>query len=269
MAVNLATRTSFSINNVAQVAGGEIDFKAIHSTQQFALGYTLQAGNGDVFTYGHFGAAVNPGLVVAQDISESGYASVQANKIVASASAVNTNDGKIGSKFLEITLASVTANLFAGGTLVTCKDTGVGYTYRIKGNTATGDPASGNFRLELYDAIKIAVDNTTDIAIVGNAFGNLEAATTGTDNYAVGVTTAVMTSGSYGWVLRRGTVGIQVDGTIAIGEMVTISDSEAGQVQVAGGGSTAVVDLIDERIIGQCLVAAQASTEHAVFYVSF
>lgn len=269
MAVNLATRSSFSINNVPQVAGGEIDFKAIHSTQQFALGYTLSAANGDVFSYCHFGAATNPGLVVAQDISESGYATVQANKIIASASAVNTNDGKIGSKFIQLTLASVTANLLAGSTLVTCKDTGVGYTYRIKGNTATNDPATGDIRIELYDAIKVAVDNTTDIAIVGNPYGNLEAATTGTDNYAVGVTTASMTAGSYGWVLRKGLVGIQVDGTIAIGEMITISDSEAGQVQVAGGGSTAVVDLIDERIIGQCVVAAQASTEHAVFYVNF
>lgn len=268
MAVNLTTRSSFSVNNVPQVAGGEIDFKAIHSTQQFHLGYKLAAANGDVFTYVHFGAATNPGLVVAQDISESGYATVQANKIIASASCVNTTDGTIGSRFIQMTLASVTANLLAGGTLVTCKDTGVGYTYRIKGNTATGDPASGDIRVELYDKIKIAVDNTTDIAIVGNAFGNLEAATTGTDNYAVGVTTAVMTAGSYGWVLSKGLVGIQVDGTIAIGEMVTISDSEAGQVQVAGGGSTAVVDLIDERIIGQCVVAAQASTEHAVFYVN-
>ena len=269
MAVNLLTRSAFSINNVPQVAGGEIDFKAMHATQQFAWGYTLQAANGDIFTYGHFGAGVNPGLIVAQDISESGYAAVQANKIVASASCVNTTDGTIGSRFLEITFAAVTANLFAGGTLVTGKDTGAGYTYRIKGNTATGDPASGNFRMELYDKIKIAVDNTTDIAIVGNAFGNLEAATTGTDNYAVGVTTAVMTAGSYGWILRKGLVGLLVDGTIAIGEMVTISDSEAGLVQVAGGGSTAVVDFLDERIIGQCVVAAQASAEHGVFYVSF
>lgn len=273
MATSSNTFHSNSIQGYPQVGGVDVDIFGIHTLPKFPVGYRLQRQDGNEFVYSHFGAATNRGLIVAQDISESGIATVQDNLVIAPASAVAVagnlpKPGAIGSNFVQITLASIGANDYAGGYLITADATGEGYTYRIKGNTATDNPSTGDIRIELYEKLQVALDTTSDIQIVGSKYSNLEAATTGTDNFAVGVACSTMAAGEYGWICVKGVVGLLVDGTIAIGEMITISDSEAGQVQVAGGGSTAVVDLIDERIIGQCLVAAGASTEHSAFYVN-
>ena len=73
-----------------------------------------------------------------------------------------------------MTLASVTANQFAGGTITTTDDLGEGYTYDIVGNTATGTPVSGDFYLFLAQKIQVAIDNTTDVSIAANFWNNVE-----------------------------------------------------------------------------------------------
>ena len=113
------------------------------SSCKYSLGTQKTLSDGRVFRYAHFGADTGAGLLVAQDFSESGNAEAD-NIVVVPASANTVTDGTIGSKFVEITLASVTADQFAGGYLHTTDDTGEGYCYRIKGNTATDDPASGS-----------------------------------------------------------------------------------------------------------------------------
>ena len=152
--------------------------------------------------------------------------------MIAPASAQTTSDGTIGSKFIEVTLASVTVDQFAGGYLHTTDDTGEGYTYRIRGNTATGDPASGNIRLELYDKLQVAIDATTDFAITGCLYANLEAATAATDYAIAGVSVSTMSAGEYGWVQVAGVATILADGTIAVGDNLTLSDGVAGAFQL-------------------------------------
>lgn len=271
MAVSANTYHSNSIQGIPQV-GADVNVFDIHTTPRYAVGHRIERQDGNEFVYSHFGAATNRGLLVAPDISESGIATVSDNLCIAPASAVPVPGeaalpGAIGSRYVEFTLASVTANMFAGGYFVTVDATGEGYTYRIKGNTATDNPATGNIRIELYDKIQVAIDATTDVMIAPSKYSNLEAATTATDNMVVGVTCSTMASGEYGWICVKGLVGGLVDGTIAIGEMVTLSDSEAGQFQVLAGGTTAVLTLLDQRILGQCVIAAGASTEHAAFLV--
>jgi hypothetical protein len=267
MAVSGDSYFSNSIQGIPQT-GGDVDLYRNDVTPRYALGYRITRQDGNEYVYSHFGADSNRGILVATDASESSQVDTD-NVIVAPASAVTTTDGTIGSRFVQITLASITADQFAGGYFVVTDDTGEGFTYRVRGNTATDDPTSGDFRLELEDPLVVAVDGTSDFAIQGNLYANLEAATAATDISVAGVTTNTMdvSEAAYGWVQTKGVVGILQDGTIAIGDMCTLSDGTAGAIQVAAGGGTAMGDLIAEELLGTCLIAGD-TTGHGVFKVA-
>lgn len=264
MAVSTTSYFSNAIQGIPQL-GSEFSIYDKDATPKFALGTRFTRQDGNVYVYSHFGADVNRGILVSTDASESSVVDTD-NIVIAPASAANTNDGTIGSKFVQITLASVTADQFAGGYLCTTDDTGEGFTYRIRGNNATGDPASGDFRLELYDPLQVALDATTDIGIQGSLYANLEGATAATDVALAGVTVQTMdvSEQAYGWILVQGVHTALQDGTIAIGDMCTLSDSVTGAVQVAAGGGTAMADLIAEELVGHCLIAGD-DTGHGVF----
>jgi len=123
--------------------------------------------------------------------------------------------------------------------------------------------------------LQVALDATSDVHILGSKYAQLIAATGagGENNLAVGVSCSDMDVdvAPYGWILVKGIGGAYVDGTIAAGEMVTLSSTGgdiAGWVQVAGGSSTAVADLVDEKVIGQCVIR-DASAGMATFYFDF
>jgi hypothetical protein len=69
---------------------------------------------------------------------------------------------------------TATADMFAGGYIITTDDTGEGKTYRIRGNTASGTPAATYTRLELYDKLQSALDATTDASIFGSGVAGRE-----------------------------------------------------------------------------------------------
>lgn len=270
MAVSSNSYFSNSVQGIPQV-GADFDIFDAHATPRYAIGTRIKRQDGNEYVYSHFGADVNRGVLVATDVSESTLADSD-NIIEAPANATDTSYGTINSKYIEATLASVTADQYAGGYLVTTDDTGEGYTYRVKGNTATDNPATGNFLIELYDPLQVAVDSTTDFAIQGNLYANLEIATAATDTNVAGVTVSTMdvSEKAYGWICVKGVVGILQDGTIAIGDPVQLSDSTDGAVQVFGGATASTVtaaDLITEEIIGTCLIAGD-TTGHGVFKVN-
>lgn len=259
--------TSYSSNQAAVGMGGatagQFDKFELHATAKYPLGFKVECADGSIYRYSHMGAATNRGHVVSQDLSESSVVDTD-NIVIAPASAVAVSGetikpGAIGSRFVEITLASVTANQFRGGKFVTTDDTGEGYTYDIIGNTATDNPASGNFRLELSQKLQVALDTTTDIAITGPMYGNLEDATTSTDEAPVGVTCATTTSAlPFGWIQTRGVVGILQDGTVNLGDMVGI-----GTV----AGSVATLAAYTSAYIGYCVDPGD-TTGHGTFKIN-
>lgn len=227
MAVSTAHGFNKSLSAYAQLGASFNKFEN-SATPSFSVGTRVCVGESE-YVYSHFGAATNPGLLVSQDLSESAKVDSD-NIIVAPASANTTTDGTVGSHFIEITLASVTADQYAGGHLVITDDTGEGYTYRIKGNTATGNPVTGNFRLELVEPLKVAVGATSDFSIIGSKYANLEGASA-TDAAVAGVSCTSMTAAYYGWIQVRGPVGVLTDGTVTLGSVVTLSDGVTGAVQ--------------------------------------
>lgn len=213
------------------------------ATPKYAVGTKVTMSDGREFRYAHFGADTNRGLLVAPDASESSNVSTS-NIVVAPASAQTTTDGTINSKFVEVTLGSITANQFRGGYLHILDDTGEGYTYRIRSNTATGDPATGNIRIQLYDKLQVALDATTDIAIQGSPYANVEAATAATDTVVAGVSMSTMdvSEAPYGWIQVGGIATVLQDGAgITLGEAVTLSDGVAGAVQLLDTGYEVIV----------------------------
>ena len=69
------------------------------------------------------------------------------------------------------------------------------------------------------------------MAVTGSLWYNVLGATSGTDYVISGVTTIGLSSGYYGWVQTAGVATILADGTIAIGQNLTLSDGVEGAVQ--------------------------------------
>ena len=198
------------------------------STPTYPIGEKLELSDGRVFRYGKTAAAIAAGLLVSQDISAT--AQVETDNIVIAAA--NGFDPAAGSAQLQITLASITKDQFAGALLQTTDDAGEGYQYRIKSNSATDATTSGKVDIYLFDAIVVTLTTATDIAIVGGLWYDVVGATAATDYIIAGVTPIAFTSGYYGWLQTAGIATILSDTAIAIGDNLTLSDGTAGAVQL-------------------------------------
>lgn len=256
MTVSATSKNSFAIIGTP-VSVNEFDLNESGTVAKRPLGFKVEDAQGTIYRWCHFGAATNRGLLVSQDISESGVVDTD-NAIIAPASCINAGDNTIGSRFVELTLAAATAGQYSGGKLVITDDTGEGYTYNILWSTATDDPTTGNIRLELERPLAATLAADSDFCILGSRYGNLEAATT-TDIHPVGVTMATMAAGDYGWVMTKGQCACLDQGTTTIGTDLMIG-SVAGSVTdrsytVAGGRG------VLEKV-GVCIVAGD-DTGHA------
>jgi len=198
------------------------------STAKFAIGEKLEFADGRCFRYGYTAAAVNAGLLVSQDVSAT--ALVESDDIVIAAS--GDYSPSAGSSKVQITLASISANDYAGALLQITDDDGEGIQYRIKSNSATGKTTAGKVDIELFDPIKVALTTSSDFAIVGSLWYNVRGATAGTDYVVSGVTPIAFTANYYGWFQTAGIATILADGSIAIADNLTLSDGVTGAVQL-------------------------------------
>jgi hypothetical protein len=198
------------------------------STAKFAIGEKLEFADGRCFRYGYTAAAVNAGLLVSQDVSAT--ALVESDDIVIAAS--GDYSPAAGSSKVQITLASISANDYAGALLQITDDDGEGIQYRIKSNSATGKTTAGKVDIELFDPIKVALTTSSDFAIVGSLWYNVRGATAGTDYVVSGVTPIAFTANYYGWFQTAGIATILADGSIAIADNLTLSDGVTGAVQL-------------------------------------
>lgn len=215
---------NYGINRVGGEGIGSRAGQGIYeesSTPKYDLGEKLELKDGRVFRYAYIGTATNQGLLVSQDISATSVVEVDGKLTAASAGATEVTITDSG------TLGSATKNQYQGGYLHITDDAGEGYQYRIKSNTAA---ASNAITVTLYDGLQVAVTTATDVAITGMLWNDLIGATAGTDYIVCGVTPIAFTADYYGWVQTRGIATILADGTIAIGQNLTLSDGVTGAV---------------------------------------
>ena len=242
MAYSLNSRFNNAV--VGQMmAGADVNIFDIHDKPEYAVGQGFTRSDGCKFRYIHASGATNRGVIVAQDYSGSSTIDTD-DKVIAPASAVavageTMKPGTAGSYYVQLTLASASADQYAGGYLSITDDNGEGYTYRIKGNTATNDPATGDIRIQLYDKIQTALTATTDVAVTGCMYANLIAGGTTTDGLAVGVTCATLTATDpYGWIQTYGPATVLCDTAGSAGNMVKLSQSVAGSYVPMYGTTT-------------------------------
>jgi hypothetical protein len=270
----VSTEAYFSNSTVGQMmVGADINIHQVDSSPKFPVGQGFTRADGNKYRYACIGAATSAGQLMSQDISESCNAD-EDNVIVAPATAqnidgTNINAGDVGSHYVEITLASQTKDQYAGGYFITTDDTGEGYTYRVRGNTATDTPTSGNFRLELYDPVKVAVDNTTDFSLVGSLYSNLEQNTSRTDCAIAGILqTSVDSAGDFAWVCTHGVTAVKTNSTTSVGGAITPAESTAGSVerQIQGNATQTAGNWISDPVIGWMLDTAD-SGGHGPAYI--
>lgn len=254
-----------------QNVGADVNIFAIDTTCRFPIGQGFTRGDGNKFRYASFDTTVAAGRLVAPVFANNGKATTD-NVIVVPATAVQVASeypilpGQVGSHYMEITLASVTANQFQGGYLVTEDGSGRGYTYRIKGNTATGNPASGNIRVQLWEPIQVLISANTDITICPHPCNDVDVASAATNWGVIGANCAAMTAGTFGWVCTHGIWSVLQDGTITGGDQLALSAAVSGAATSYGAGTTSVAALTGVQIIGYA-VQTGGDTEFVSAYL--
>lgn len=268
----ISTSTNYYSNAIVgqPMAGADIDVHERNTTPKFAVGFGFMRADGNVYRYYQAGAAIaSPGVLIGTTATNNNLASVDA-LVVAPATATNVGNemvkpGAVGSYYVQVTLTTVAANQFAGGTLAITKDTGKGYSYRIRGNTATGDPSSTTFRLELFDKIKVALDNTSDIAISATKYANLSvnAFVLGSTSNIVGIAQAAMSDGNYGWALTRGIGACLASAAdTAYGAVIVVASATGTYIQ------TNTTSHLAFQRIGTTVVPAAAGLQYGIVNVS-
>lgn len=155
--------------------------------------------------------------------------------------------------------SAVTANELAKGYITIAGDpdatNGLGYTYRIKSNTAADIAA--DVTLTLYDTLEQGVADDAVVEVVGSRPQNVSPTLVGThDPIGVAVTHNVGTADvpAFFWAQYKGVGAVQGDTAgVAVGAAFTIMD-EAGEVGVTTGV---------EPIYGYALAALVNGEAHA------
>lgn len=268
MALDSKRYFSNAVVGVPQV-GADIDITQVDATPRYAVGFGFTRSDGNKYRYGYSSGGTAAGLVVAPTFASAGLATLD-NSVVAPASAVAVagdamKPGLIGSRFLEVTSATKTAGQFKGGYLVIEDGSGKGFSYRIKNNTATDDPATSNIRIELYEPLKANLSTDTDLTITPNLWNDVTAADTVTNVMSAGVSAGTTTTAKpYGWFCTKGQIGVLQSGTVVLGQgvMLAVTPATAGSITTFGGTHTTLANILGMAMIGICM-AVGAAGEYA------
>ena len=268
----MTVSTSTWYNNAIQGlpgVGADVDIFATHTTPKYAIGSRFPRSDGSTFVYSHFGVQLNSaGFLVATDNSQSSQTDL-GSQVYASGSTTAISGETIrpntkGSHFVEFIFTGKTADQYAGAHLQTVDGDGFGYTYRVKGNTASSAKTSGanpTLYVELWEPLQqtLSTVQTSKIRIVGNRYANLESATVGADQTIAGVTTCSHAAATYGWVQESGLCGIRTEAsTIALGNTVYLSLLEPGHIALKSPMLVSAVPL------GYCAASGIASIANQI-----
>jgi len=266
------SKAYFSNSMAGQMnVGSDINLTQVDATPKFAVGQFIQRADGAMFHYGYSSAGIAAGKAVSPTFASAGVITTTGVKsITASASIAGDTIavGAAGSRFVQITVSGVTANLYRGGYFVIDSGSGKGYSYRIAGNTATGNPVSGDFRLELKEPLAVTLYTSTQWIIVPCMWNDLGAADVATNNVFAGVAMGTTTTtNQYGWFCTRGQVGCNVVGTVTAGQAHALS-STAGSLMLAGYGGSTVALLQGIDAVATVVQPPLSTGGTAVIYVN-
>src|SRR5690606_10331336 len=147
---------------------------------------------------------------------------------------------------------------YKGGTIVINAGTGIGQSFKIRGNTAAG--SSGTTKVRIDGQVNVALSSSDSKAhLLPNKFNGVTTSAT-LALLRVGVAVRGYTSGQFGWVQTRGEIGVLVEGSaVAIADPVIPSATTAGAVE--GIGSVAATD----QVVGTAVQAGTTAQHCGVF----
>lgn len=184
------------------------------------LGTMGLTADGRIFRYVKAGATLVAGELQQSPAEVTGNQSVIVAAAAIGATTVTTTD-----------TVTVTANQLAEGWVLSTKEasTGEGYAYRIKSHPAA---AGAVLTLELHEPLIVAFTATTQVDLVQNPYNLIIQDPTDTPSSSiVGVATAVMTTGQYGWIQSGGPGTVLAQEAITVGAMCVSSNTVAGAVE--------------------------------------
>lgn len=252
------------IRNMMDVAITKWDLHTADATPKHTIGQIARDNLGRTFRYCHINEDITEGKLVSPEMNSAaveGWLEEFEDATITGGDSYATSTGTCaaGNTWLRITKAtvfdSVVANQFVGCIL---GEADSGFQYVIKSNTAV---SSSMVAFELHEPLKEAMTTaTTDLSICPCFVANLVVATAANDLAPIGVLMAnVDTSEApFAWVCTRGPVDCLMDcaNAIAAGDMLTLSDDDAGAAQVASGSTSgAMSDLHAECLLGYAIHA--------------
>lgn len=272
MALNSSSYYSNSIQGIPG-AGVDVDVTRADSSPKYPMGYLIERADGNRYRYCYVGTATNAGNLVGQT-QASGGAAYGAAKVVNPASAVAVQaeypilPGQVGSHYVEVTIASIAADKYKGGYLITTRGTGIGDTYRIIGNTATDNPATGNLRIQIAEPLKVALTGATGLTIATSPYNDLAASATSSTTVTGVLMSTTTSTNLWAWVCTRGIVGCTEDNslTVAAGYQLVASKVTAGAYATLVTTSTTVGVVTNTPIIGYSVVIGNATNKQGVIY---
>lgn len=266
MALNTATYYGNGIVGQMMV-GSDVDVTRADAAPKYQVGQGFTRADGNVFRYAHVGTATNAGQLVGPTTA-SGGATYGAAVVVASASATAEQaeypilPGQVGSHYVELTISSIAADKYEGGYLIVTRGTGAGETYRIAGNTASGNPTSGALHVKLYEPIKVAITATTGIIIVPSIFTDCTVTATSAPQVCGVLMSTTTSTNLWAWVCTRGVVACAEDATIPLtaGNQIIPSANTAGSYGALSNNGTTVASVTSIRpVIGYSITPAASS----------
>jgi hypothetical protein len=272
MAISTSSYFSNSIVGVPQVAGELVDIYQTSSTPKFALGTKFERQDGAVFRYAQFASQTSAGMIVASVASDISISSVTSASVTPSSAyqmpieQPGVYPGAVGSRFI-VSIITAAANQFVGAYLSVTSGAGVGYSYRVKGHTVTGDPATGKARFELYDPLIAAVNTSSQISIAGNKYNNVRPVATITSVVACGAAVRTQTGSTFGWVQTKGIAGVLTDVSATLGSagyIAGVSTADAGAVAMYSLAGTAQTTAIAQVPLVGTVLSIGSGTNYAL-----
>ena len=151
-----------------------------------------------------------------------------------------------GATAVSFTLAGVTANDFAGGWLgVYDVSTGVGNTYRIKSNTASGIASAYTVTATLYDGLAVALTTNDKVCVIANRYnGVILAPYTSQTGDLIGVSAVAVTAAYYFWAQTKGPATVLAGGAWGLGKPLCRSAAVDGALAVQAAGTASVAQQV-------------------------
>lgn len=174
---------------------------------------------------------------------------------------VDVNTAVIGDLQVTITAGAeaITADEFAGGTLIVNAGTAIGEAYPIVGNDAITS-AGGATIIRLGTPIRTNFGASDKVTLVHNPANGVQTSTSSTLE-PVGIAVTDIASGSYGWVKTWGITPALADETLTLGAWLTSGTSVAGAVEELDDVTAPITD----NLVGYAVVAGVDTETRPIF----